>query len=186
MIQASEEFKQRLCSKDIGAQILITMRLSDKTERITDAPYEVIFQGNYYDNEGTLQDVAIPPFDGKIDRNKLTFTLIDHDNMWENRINQYGLNSVVEIVLAIEDVNGQLLDDSILVYKGRISSVSNKTDKRGRTRSRITSVYCTGPFNDLDAATIRRTTHSSQQRIDPTDTFFIDSYNSESPRIIQW
>ena len=186
MIQTSDEFKAKLYSDDNAPQLLVSMYLQEKTVHITDAPYDILFEGRYYERNIGLQAITIPPFDGKVDRNKLTFVLIDHDSGWYNEINRKGLGSIVEISMAIEDDNGQLLPDAILLYKGRISSASIQVKERGKRRSKATSVYCIGPFNNLDATTIRRTTHSSQQQVASGDTFFIDSFNSESPELLQW
>ena len=186
MIETSDAFKAKLFSENNAPQLLVSMHLRDETSRVTDAPYVVFFEGREFESQTSLQAISIPPFDGKVDRNKLTFVLIDHDSKWYNLINRTGLGSIAEIHLVIEDDNGQLLPDAVLLYKGRISSVSTRTRTRGRSRSKLTSVYCTGPFHNLDATTIRRTTHSSQQQVASGDTFFIDSFNSENPSLLQW
>ena len=186
MIEATEAFKERLYAENNKPIFLVSIHLANKTEYVTDSPYLVVYNGRNYRNDAGFVTATVPSFDGRIDRGKLTLTLVDHDGVWYKEINHSGLGSVVEIVLAIEDVDGMLLPDSITLYKGRISSVSVGGADRGGRRSRVALIYCTGPFNKLNSTRIRRTTQSSQQQVDPTDTFFDEVSDSDNPRIIQW
>ena len=173
-----------LSGDKIRFSVLVKLDLSS-SYYLTDAPYDILFNGNTYSSNGGLISYDSPKYSSIVDREAYTINITDHNGTYRSEVQSGVVGKGVEVYGIIQNpsTNEYLTDpaDAILVYKGKLDKANFFVDDI----ENIVSFECASPMANLDLVNTIITSRDGMDQISDTDTSF-DSIYDDNEIIIKW
>jgi hypothetical protein len=152
----------------IGAH-LVEMQFGSGTVRLTDLPYDIVWNGNTWTGLGHLGSIEPVRESAQSEATGLRFTLAGPIAAYLSLALQEQLQGdPVLLYIAFFDGNQQIIADPVLEWSGRADSM---TIQDGDETSAI-SVSAESRYADFARPRIRRFSDADQQAVYPGDRFF--------------
>lgn len=150
----------------------------------TSNSYDVVYDGNTYLANGGLYEFDSPKFSTVIDRESYRVVISEllNEMLPEFRSNVVG--KTIEVFVALQDANGQLLlttDDVLSIYKGVVDKPSISND----FETKLAVLEGTSPMSDLDMVKTFISSKDGMDQKSATDTSFDEVYE-DSEITLKW
>jgi hypothetical protein len=177
----SNNLLNALDQESIRFYILVELLLN-QTYRYTDAPSNLIFNGNVYTAQDRLYSYDPPKSTVYLDKETYRVTLIDHDNQFQAEARTGITGKQMNIYAAVRDFNNNLMldpNDILTVYKGFVNGVSFSNDRADK----LVFIEGASPVAKLDAVVPIITSQDSMRQYSATDTSFNQVYRGSTAEL---
>jgi hypothetical protein len=166
---------------DLNFYILVELFLNN-TYRITDAPFNIAFNGNTYLANQTLYSYDPPRTSTYLNKDTYKVGLVDQDHTFQAEA-RLGVNGrKFNVYAVVEDINNQLLlnpSDVIVVYKGFVDRISFTNDMKDK----IGFIEGASPVAKLDMVKPIITSKDDMDLYSLTDTSYDQIYKDAEVQV---
>lgn len=175
MIELSNKLKQILSEPVYENFFLVKIG----NYRTTDLYTSVTFNNELYQNDGRLYSVAPPQMNSIVDRELYKLVFQNSDLAFSASV---GESVEVRILFCENDQPLLSVEDSFLVYKGRVESTAQEIQESESTYI----VSCASPMANLDSRNVLMTSKEALRNLKPEDTSFDQVYEGSSRVDLRW
>jgi hypothetical protein len=186
MLQVNNDLKALLQSSVVVPFVLIKIDFSSAVGGavfITDAPREVVYNGDTYLPNGGLKSISPLRAEGQISRDLFDIQLLDPDTTYREILKIESTGVSISITAGFVDPETEIINSNFLdVYRGRI----NKTSWSVEDNTPTVNIQASGPLTKLQQIVSRTTNDNSQQLYHPGDTSLALSYDTQDDKQLKW
>lgn len=151
---------------------------------LTSNSYDVVYNGNTYLANGGLYEFDSPKFSTVIDRESYRVVISELLNEMLPEFKSNVVGKSIEVFVALQDANGQLLlttSDVLNIYKGVVDKPSIVND----FETKLAVLEGTSPMSDLDMVKTFISSKDGMDQKSTTDTSFDEVYE-DSEIMMKW